>query len=986
MAVGVATLALTSSLLLVAIQPASSTSVAAAPTSSAAAPTYDNLYLDGVSGPTPTTQVDLAGTWDFLPQMNSSCAGVAAVEDLGPQICTNTMLAPSPTTISVPGGGWTDQGFPTLSEGLYSTQITIPAIGGPQADVIFFGGVGNQATMYVAGPDATPGTGQVVGTQDPGGVDASFDITRFVQPGGTYTLSVEVQGMTYFQDGLGDSYVSGPGATRFDAPVSSATGIFRSALLQVFPAVYISAASVITSVTDRSLRYNVSITNDTDHMMITTLGGKLTSWNQQSWRYPDLPRVRAVIPAGRTTTVQVGPIPWTLGSGSYWWPNVPYVAGYKAELHDLNLQLTTFGEKPAQAMYQFGFRQIDQVGDRYYLNDVPVDLRGTDEVHSGDTYDTNPGFGEPSATNPGWPGEVQNFLRLNYNVVRIHRFVATPYMLDVTDQMGLMVIDGSSVFGSGADMDFTAGLSNMESEVKAQVQRDLNHPSVVRWSEANEPDWSIPGLTNGNIGGGAPFQKDLYETIESVDQTRPVSTEAFINYDGQVLPQYTVICHYAPEILANGPLSAEGQYTDNTCQDNPGTVPGAPYGQGEFVWPNDTTAQGAMWFATAVAEMRLGGASDIRPYKTADWWPSLVSGVTTNGVVPATDPWSSPILQRVQDANSPLLVMDDAYWEANKLSDANGDWPAVTTYLGAGQQTTRILDVFNDTLSGNTVSVTWGLHQGSPTGAQVAGQTLNLHVPLGGHVSIPISFQTPNSPGTNVYLVLSSSKPGYSNPVFYDAGTVFAIGPAGPSGNVTCSGSYTQTTISGNVTVPSGSTCTLTDVMVDGNIQVHSGGSLLDNGSTINGNLQTNNAAWVVVDGGYVLANVRVQETAGAPPPGDSTTANDLCAAKVTGNVSVRDNGANAPFDIGAGPDCATPLSVGGNLQVQSNAGTLAIGPAGSGQGNSVQGNIQVTNNTGGGTLQDNSAGKNCQLGNDTPGIVGSGNSAVGNNRCNGTA
>jgi hypothetical protein len=221
-------------------------------------------------------------------------------------------------------------------------------------------------------------------------------------------------------------------------------------------------------------------------------------------------------------------------------------------------------------------------------------------------------------------------------------------------------------------------------------------------------------------------------------------------------------------------------------------------------------------------------------------------------------------------------------------------------------------------------------------------------------------------------------------------GVSFAPGTGIPAaGNVTCSGiTNSDTTISGNVTVPSGASCTLVDTTVDGNVQVQNGGSLLDTDSTIDGNLKTNNADWVDVRGGSIDGNLQVQGTPGVPDVGDTSTANDLCGAAVSGNVQVQSNGAGAPFDIGGTPDCAAPLSVGGNLQVQNNAGELTIGPApvGSGPGNIVQGNIQVKNNTGGGSLTDNSAGGNCQLGGDTPGISGGGNTANGQDACNTTA
>jgi hypothetical protein len=219
-------------------------------------------------------------------------------------------------------------------------------------------------------------------------------------------------------------------------------------------------------------------------------------------------------------------------------------------------------------------------------------------------------------------------------------------------------------------------------------------------------------------------------------------------------------------------------------------------------------------------------------------------------------------------------------------------------------------------------------------------------------------------------------------------GVSFTPGTGGSvSGNTTCLGStFGDTTIEGNVTVPSGSSCSLTDVTVDGNVQVQPGGTLLDTDATINGNLQADDAAGVDVQGGAIHGNLQVQGTSGTPAAGAASMANDLCGATVDGNVQVQSNGAHAPFDIGAAPDCSAPLSVGGNLQVQGNAGPLAIGPAANGLGNVAHGNIQVTGNTGGGSLGDNAAGGNCQLQDDRPGIVGSSNTARGNNGCDVTA
>jgi hypothetical protein len=208
----------------------------------------------------------------------------------------------------------------------------------------------------------------------------------------------------------------------------------------------------------------------------------------------------------------------------------------------------------------------------------------------------------------------------------------------------------------------------------------------------------------------------------------------------------------------------------------------------------------------------------------------------------------------------------------------------------------------------------------------------------------------------------------------------------GRPGLTFCTGTTETDTTLGDVVVPFGSNCTLTDVTVTGNVVVQNGATLVDNDSVIRGNLQTVGAAGVDVFGGEVQGNLQVQGTTGIPAIGDASTVNDLCGASIGGNVQVQDNGSGAPFDIGAAPDCTAPLTIGGNLQVQNNAGAVAIGRAQNGLGNTVHGNIQVQNNTGGGSLQDNSAGGNCQLSGDTPGIAGSGNTANGANTCNATA
>ena len=102
--------------------------------------------------------------------------------------------------------------------------------------------------------------------------------------------------------------------------------------------------------------------------------------------------------AHSTGTVTVGPVTWNLDSTSYWWPNVPYRSGYRAQLHGLTVHAVTDDGHTSDATYRFGFREATQNGDFYYLNGVRVNFRG-DNLQGAD-YDRINNGGKGDASTP----------------------------------------------------------------------------------------------------------------------------------------------------------------------------------------------------------------------------------------------------------------------------------------------------------------------------------------------------------------------------------------------------------------------------------------------------------------------------------------------------------------------------------------------------------------------------------------------------------
>ena len=710
------------------------------------------------TSPADPYSVSLAGQWDFTPT-----GGTA-------------------TKIQVPGGGWVKQGF-TASSATYKTTITVPDSGAPQTTLLELGAVNHEATLMVGS--------MMVGTNMTAFTPSVFDLTRFVTPGQSYPITLLVRGRDAFKNAAGQHTV--PAAADWSPNVPQ--GIYRSAMLRVVPAVYISDAFVRTSVTNKTLTYDVWVTNSSSASRQVSLSGVLESWNCDTVTYPAIPATTATVAAGATTKITVGPLAWTAGDGSYWWPNVPYRQDYQARLHNLRVTVNAGAGAGHSKQVRFGFRETEQRrADTqhvyYYLNGVRVNFRGDslqgvdyDSIESaggrGDAYDTWPGFLPPSVGNGGWPQAVRNIQKLNYNVVRIHQEPAPPYMLDVADELGLMIIDETAIRGTD-NQDFVTGHDNMVNHTRALVLRDRNHPSIIRWSMSNEENLSATD--------SAQFATDLYTAVVALDPTRPVSADvagSWQMYNQITQANFSAYGHYLPDNL--------GKYTDEVM---PRTD--RPFGQGEFIWPKDVTRQGFAWFATATMAMRAKDASDVRPYTLLSGWASFVPGVKTTmmrleptypeGVINPPlfgednlpDPWSNPIVMRVQRGFNPVLVADQAYWELNKQSNANGDWPASVPALARNADAMRTLMVFNDTFAGTAVNVTWEVHAGSATGAvssmgtfAVSSMgTFAVDVPLGSRVTRAITIHTPDA-GTACVLVLRAQKGGVT--LFEDVAQTFML-------------------------------------------------------------------------------------------------------------------------------------------------------------------------------------------------------------------
>src|SRR5579871_516810 len=636
----------------------------------------------GLAGAKPVLEMDLASTtaWTFRPDGTKE-----------------------KRVLPVPAGGWRLNGFPSATAGIYERKITVPRLpsGGAQVTLLAFEAVNWEAVVSV-GPDSDHL--QEVGKHLSAWTPFRMDISRFVKPGQTALLRVHVRDRNFFKDREGRFTV--PAATEWND--RQGRGILRGVSLAVYPQTYISDVFVKPSTGANTLTYEVTLVNASTSRQTVTLGGRLTPATAGAhWTYPNLPMQTVTLLPGETGKGIYGPFPWKAGSDSWWWPNVPFREDYRAQLHNLTLELRS-GQKSTEPPLQtervrFGFCTYKQKDNRYTLNGIPFPLRG-DSLPEGtigtDAFARLPGFLPPSKSNPGWPGAVRNYQRLNYNVVRMHQVPCTRYMMDVCDELGLLVIPETAIRGAGSRANLTALEGSYFMHLRELILRDRNHPCVFKWSLENE----LPHPPD-------TFLKALYDACMATDGARPCSLDINDNADYPNWPRFAVIDHYSQ---APGTPDAVGGRPRGD----------RPHGEGEYVWPRGATPSGPLWFGMMTRAMRAHENADLRPYTFIDIWPGVIPGLNpTNFPDPPIPPvsleqggrslltpdpqdaWNDPGLQLIQRSFAPLALFDRDYDSLNTPGNGRGEWLTRIPLIPSGQNMTRRLIVFNDEFVGENLKV-----------------------------------------------------------------------------------------------------------------------------------------------------------------------------------------------------------------------------------------------------------------------------------------
>lgn len=127
---------------------------------------------------------------------------------------------------------------------------------------------------------------------------------------------------------------------------------------------------------------------------------------------------------------------------------------------------------------KFGFRTIEvRESDGLYINGEKVNIRGVNR------HSFRPETGRTLSFAKNLE-DVELIKSMNMNAVRLSHYPADPEFYQICDSLGLYVMDELTGWHGHHET------INGRKLVQEMVERDLNHPSIIWWSNGNEKGWN----------------------------------------------------------------------------------------------------------------------------------------------------------------------------------------------------------------------------------------------------------------------------------------------------------------------------------------------------------------------------------------------------------------------------------------------------------------------------------------------------------------
>jgi beta-galactosidase len=442
-------------------------------------------------------EICLNGLWQFqpvrIPEGYKDGSGIA------PKLSAAVPQAWEQTPIKIPSawnvnnwGLWGQAGtydpvplyYPSYPEawkhvsmGWLRRTFRIPAEWNQHRLILHFDGVAGQCRVLVNGKT-------VIDSHYSTGVPFEADITEQVNWLEENELLVGILAQRLFnkrhpEHRWGWDAMGPRGSDLFDL-----CGIDQDVYLNAVPRVSIEDVFIKPWVERDELEIDVTVYNTTNKAETLLIGGEVRPWKSLAGKdVLSAPQARWMLEAGVLSmggqSLRIGPNERktiTLkdsvkGRLKLWRPGQP-------NLYGLILNLDSDGRSMDRSYTRFGWRQFTIQDGDLWLNGEKIRLYG-DILHPFSSFIMT------RRTAWAWFTMIQDF---GGNAVRPHAQPWPKFYIDMAEEMGIVVLDETGVFGSagGFNMDEEQAWENCRQQYEALIRRDRNSPAVMGWSFANE--------------------------------------------------------------------------------------------------------------------------------------------------------------------------------------------------------------------------------------------------------------------------------------------------------------------------------------------------------------------------------------------------------------------------------------------------------------------------------------------------------------------
>ena len=280
------------------------------------------------------------------------------------------------------------------------------------------------------------------------------------------------------------------------------SGIYRHVWLQAMPALHIAENGVFVTTHDISAEraivgVEVTVANESDR-------------DRNAMVVVDSGMMMVAVPARQTKTVATS---YAVRNPHLWSPDDPYLYETKVELKESGIVIDEHRARFGICSFSY-----DAEGG-FVLNGKPLLINGAC-VHHDDGVLGSMAFDAAEIR------KVRQMKEAGFNLIRTSHNPTTRAFLDVCDSLGMLVI-GEAFDGwrtAKKPYDYSTLIDSCYREdIRAMVERDRNHPSIICWSIGNEviERKDIRVITTA---------RQLKQAILDYDKTRPV-TEALCAWD-----------------------------------------------------------------------------------------------------------------------------------------------------------------------------------------------------------------------------------------------------------------------------------------------------------------------------------------------------------------------------------------------------------------------------------------------------------------------